>query len=168
MTRNRWLAWSGLLVLACMAGLPAVAAEFKAGGRAWSKHHETALLAEPKPLAAAQATAGFAEKLKVLELRGPWLRVSADAGEGWVFEGNVAAEKPDIPPASSFTTLDASATDTVAAARPLTPAAADYAARHGATDAQADIDWVDAQAAQVTRAERVSWMADHRKGEYRE
>jgi hypothetical protein len=156
------------MALACGVALPGGAVEFRSGETAWSKHHETALLAEPKPLSSAQATVGFAEKLEILERQGAWLRVQGVGGEGWVYHGNVAADKPELPPAASLTTLEASETDSVAAARPLTPAAADYAARHGATDAQADIDWIDAQARQVTPADHNGYMADNRKGEYQE
>jgi hypothetical protein len=63
--------------------------------------------------------------------------------------------------------MDAAQTDTVAAARPLAPAAEDYAARHGATAAQADIDWIDAEAARLPADEVVAYMSANRKGEYR-
>ena len=90
-----------------------------------------------------------------------------DNDEGWVFEGNVAVNKPELPPASALTTMNAAQTDTVAAARPLAPAAEDYAARHGAAAAQADIDWIDAEAARLPADEVVAYMSANRKGEYR-
>ena len=49
----------------------------------------------------------------------------------------------------------------------LAPAAEDYAARHGATAAQADIDWIDAEAARLPADEVVAYMSANRKGEYR-
>jgi hypothetical protein len=158
----------GIAALACATVLLAGSEALKKGQKVWSKHHETGLLAEPSPLAGAQATVGFAEKLKILEVRGAWLRVRGDGDEGWVFEGNVATDKPGLPPAAALTMLDASQTDTVAAARPLAPAAADYAARHGATSAQADIDWIDAEAARLPADEVLAYMSANRKGEYRE
>jgi hypothetical protein len=168
MKRMRTLQLTGVVALACATGLLANPEALRKGQMVWSKHHETVLLAEPRPLAGPQSTVGFAEELKILEAEGAWLRVRSEAGEGWVFEGNVAADKPELPPTSALTMLDASQTDTVAAARPLAPAAADYAARHGATAAQADIDWIDAEAARLPAAEVLAYMSANHKGEYRE
>jgi hypothetical protein len=167
MRHQRILHLVGIAALACATALSAGSEALKKGQKVWSKHHQTALLAEPSPLAGAQATVGFAEKLKVLEVQGAWLRVRGDNDEGWVFEGNVAVNKPELPPASALTTMDAAQTDTVAAARPLAPAAEDYAARHGATAAQADIDWIDAEAARLPADEVAAYMSANRKGEYR-
>ena len=167
MRHQRILHLVGIAALACATALSAGSEALKKGQKVWSKHHQTALLAEPSPLAGAQATVGFAEKLKVLEVQGAWLRVRGDNDEGWVFEGNVATDKPELPPASALTTMNAAQTDTVAAARPLAPAAEDYAARHGATAAQADIDWIDAEAARLPADEVVAYMSANRKGEYR-
>jgi len=168
MKHTRILQLAGIVTLACATGLLANPETFKKGQMVWSKHHETRLLAEPSALAGAQSNVGFAEKLKIVEVQGAWLRVRGDDGEGWVFAGNVATDKPELPPASTLTELDASATDTVAAARPLAPAAEDYAARHGATAAQADIDWIDAEAAKIPAQEVVAYMSANHKGEYRE
>ena len=167
MRHQRILHLVGIAALACATALFAGSEALKKGQKVWSKHHQTALLAEPSPLAGAQATVGFAEKLKVLEVQGAWLRVRGDNDEGWVFEGNIAVNKPELPPASALTTMDAAQTDTVAAARPLAPAAEDYAARHGATAAQADIDWIDAEAARLPADEVVAYMSANRNGEDR-
>jgi hypothetical protein len=168
MKSERILRLGGIAALACAMALSASAGTFKQGQQVWSKHHETALLSEPRPLAGAQTTVGFAAQLEILEARGAWLRVRGEKGEGWVFEGNIAADKPSLPPATALTTLDAAQTDTVAAARPLAPAAADYAARHGAAAAQADIEWIDAEAARIPAADVIAYMSANRKGEYRE
>jgi hypothetical protein len=168
MKHHRLLQLSVVAALACATTPCASSDTFSKGQQVWSKHHETTLLAEPSALAGAQSSVGFAEKLKIVEVQGAWLRVRGDDGEGWVFAGNVATDKPELPPASTLTALDASATDTVAAARPLAPAAADYAARHGATAAQADIDWIDAEAAGIPAQEVVAYMSANHKGEYRE
>ncbi len=157
-----------LIALACAIAAPPGYAEFSKGDKVWSKHLETALLAEPSPLAASGAVVGFAEKLTIKEIRGAWLRVKADDVAGWVFSGNVATDKPKLAPAAGFTTLDASQTNTVAAARPLTPAAEQYAQNLGAGDAQADIDWLDAESAALTQLDLTSYMSENRKGEYRE
>jgi len=168
MKHRRILHLVGVAALACATALFAGSGALKKGQKVFSKHHETALLAEPNPLAGAQAAVGFAEKLKILEVQGAWLRVRGDDDEGWVFEGNVATDKPSLPPATALTSLDAAQTDTVAAARPLAPAAEDYAARHGATAAQADIDWIDAETARIPVADVVAYMSANKKGEYRE
>lgn len=155
-----------VLMLPCLVTLSANAVAFEKGDKVWTKQYETALLAEPKPLATVETTVGFAEKLKIKEVQGAWLRVKGDEAEGWVFQGNIASEKPEIAPGAGLTTIDASQTDTVAAARPLSPAAQGYAERHGAFDAQSDIDWIDAQAALITGDEVVAWMSANQLGEY--
>jgi len=155
-----------LLLLACLVATSTRAAGFEKGDKVWTKHYETALLAEPKPLAAVETTVGFAEKLKIKEVQGTWLRVKGDDAEGWVFQGNIAGEKPEIAPGAGLTTVEASQTDTVAAARPLSPAEQGYAERHGAFDAQSDIDWIDAQAGLITGEEVVAWMSANQLGEY--
>lgn len=156
--------WALALSLGCLVAFSASAIE--KGDKVFGKHVETALLAEPKPLAASVATVGFGEKLKVKAVQGVWLNVKGDKAEGWVFQGNVASEKPEIAPSAGMTQVAAAQTDTVAAARPLAPAAQGYAARHGAADAQADIDWVDQQAALLTHEELVAWMEEQQLGEY--
>jgi hypothetical protein len=146
----RYLKLTLTLSLACLVSLPANSAELKKGKKVWSKHYETALLTEPNPLAPASATVGFAEKLSIREVQGTWLRVKSGKDKGWVFQGNVATEKPSHAPGAGLTTIDASQTDSVAAARPLSPAAEDYAERRGAEDAHADINWLDVQADAIT------------------
>lgn len=166
MNADRVNPWALILMLASLVVTAARAAGFEEGDKVWTKQYETALLAEPKPLAAVEGTVGFAEKMKIKEVQGAWLRVKGDGAEGWVFQGNVAGEKPEIAPGAGLTTIDASQTDTVAAARPLSPAAQGYAERHGAFDAQSDIDWIDSQAALITGDELVAWMSANQLGEY--
>ena len=168
MKTARILLWSGIFVLACGIAMPASSAELKTGQKVWSKHFETPLLAEHSPLASVLSTVGFAEKLSILETRGGWLRVKSGSAEGWVFNGNIATDKPAMAPAAGWTKVDATKTNTVAAARPLTPAAEGYAQRHGASDAQADIDWLDAESALVTAQDITAYMAANQKGEYQE
>lgn len=157
-----------IFTLVCGLGSTAHSAEFKKGKKVWSKHFETALLAEPSPLASVLFTVGFAEKLTIQEASGTWLLVKSKRGEGWVFTGNVAAQKPSLAPAAGMTTVEASETNTVAAARPLTPAAEGYAQRHGAEDANADIDWIDAEAAMITELDIIAYLVANQKGEYQE
>jgi hypothetical protein len=156
------------LVLVCLMALPAHSEEFKKRQKVWSKHHETPLLAEPKPLAAVELTVDFGQKLTIREVQGTWLRVDSKQGEGWVFQGNVASKKPKIAPTAGWTRVDAAQTDAVAAARPLTPAAKDYAQRHGAGDAQTDLDWLDAEAAEVSMEDTIAFMSENQLGEYQQ
>jgi hypothetical protein len=159
----RVLAATGLL---CAAAATATAVD--KGGTVYSKRNETNLLAEPKPLAAATGKAGFAEALKVTEVRGKWYSVKGKSATGWVFAGNVAEEKPKLAPPAGLTSIEASDTNTAAAARPLTEAGNDFAARHGGAQARADVEWVDAQAGKLPGSAVVAYMKAHKKGEYQE
>lgn len=165
---RQFLTWTLALILGGVLAFSATA--FEKGDKVWSKHYETALLAEPKPLAATVDTVGFGVKLKVKEVQGMWLHIKVDSkkekAEGWVFQGNVASEKPAIAPSVGMKQIDAAQTDTVAAARPLAPAAQGYAERHGESEALADIDWVDEQAALLSHEELVAWMSEQQLGEY--
>jgi hypothetical protein len=158
----RRLLVAGLVCIAAIAGGLA----FEKGDKVWSKRNETPLLAEPKPLAAAAGKAGFAEELKVEEVKGPWLRVKGAKASGWVFQGNVAEDKPTGTPPAGLTTLSASDTDTAAAARPLTAVATDFAQRHNAADVAADLDWLEKQSAAVKAADVDEYLRENKKGEY--
>lgn len=156
--------WTSALIVGGLLAFSAAA--FEKGDEVWSKHFETALLADPSPLAATVATVGFGEKLKVKKVQGVWLNIKGNKAEGWIFQGNVASEKPETAPSVGMTQIAAAQTDTVAAARPLAPAAQSYAERHDETEAQADIDWVDQQAALLSHDELVAWMTEQQLGEY--
>lgn len=156
----------GAATLAALALLAGVAAIEK-GGTVFSKRNETSLRAEPSALAPAAGKTGFAESLKVEEVRGSWLRVKAAKTAGWVFTGNVAEEKPTLPPPAGLTTVSASETDTVAAARPLAPAAEGFADRHDADKAKADVEWIDAESAKVKGDDVETYLRDNKKGEYK-
>ncbi len=154
-----------LAALALLALAPPAPA-FEKGDTAYAKRTETALLAEPRPLASPAAKVGFAEALKVEEVRGNWLRVKTRKAEGWVFAGNLADKKPSHAPAAGLTTVSASQTDTVAAARPLSPTGDAFAARHDAGKSKEDVEWVDAVAARVPPKAVDDYLRENRKGEY--
>jgi len=160
--RPRRLLLAGCICLAAFAGIAA----FEKGGKAWSKRNETPLLAEPSPLAAVAGKAGFAEELKIEELKGVWLRVKGAKASGWVFQGNLSEDKPTGTPPAGLTTLSASDTDTAAAARPLTAVGDDYATRHSATNAAADLQWLEEQGADVKAADVDEYLKENKKGEY--
>jgi len=160
---RRRCAAATIAALALLAGVAA----YEKGGTAFSKRNETALLAEPKPLSAVAGKTGFAESLKIEEVRGSWLRVTGSKAVGWVFQGNVAGEKPTLPPPAGLTTVSASETDTVAAARPLAPAADGFASRHDADKSRADVEWLDAESAKVKGEAVETWLRDNKKGEFK-
>jgi len=155
-----------LMVLTFLASASGVLA-YKKGETAYAKRADTSLLTEPKALAKAVGKAGFAEPLTITEVRGAWLQVKGKKASGWIFEGNVAVEKPTLAPAAALTTIDASKTNTVAAARPLSDAGTAYAGRHRSTNASADLDWLEAEAAKVKPEAVETYLRSQGKGEYR-
>jgi hypothetical protein len=153
------------VVLVVLLALVGVA--FEKGGKVYSKRNETPLLTEPRPLAAPAGRVGFAEALTIEEVSGAWLRVKAKKVAGWIFSGNVAEEVPKLAPPAGLTTVAASETTTAAAARPLSPAGDAYVDRHGASEAKADVEWLDREAAKVRAPEVETYLRENRKGEYR-
>jgi hypothetical protein len=158
------------LALAALAGAltTAVVAEPKTGGTVYSKRNELKLLAEPKPLAAAAGSVGFAEALKISEVRGTWLNVTGAHSSGWVFAGLTAEKKPEAEKLAGVGSVDASSSTTAAAARPLSPEAEQYAQRHNQVEAGRDVDWVEAEAHKVAPAIIDAYMKENKKGEYQE
>ena len=149
-----------------LAGLALTALAFEVGGIAWTKRAETVLRAEPRALAPAAGKLGYGRKVKVLEMKDGWLRVSEGGVEGWVFGGNLAAEKPAEGRGMDGAPMFASQTTATAAARPLAPAANDYAASRNLGQARTDLDWLRAQNAAVTPAAVEAFMAEQKKGEF--
>jgi hypothetical protein len=158
---SRWL----LLALLLASAAPATAA-LTAGSTAYTKRFETSLLAEPSPLATVNGKIRFASKLKVKEARGAWLRVSDGTTTGWVFAGNVSETKPDDSSGADKLGLAASTTTATAAARPLTPAASDYADRRNLGDARNDLNWLDAECHKLTSNEVNHFLQEKKKGEF--
>jgi hypothetical protein len=141
-------------------------AALTAGSTAYTKRFETSLLAEPSPLAAVNGKAKFASKLKVKEARGAWLRVSDGTTTGWVFAGNVSETKPDDSSGADKLGLAASTTTATAAARPLTPAASDYADRRNLGEARNDLNWLDAECHKITSDDVNHFLQEKKKGEF--
>jgi hypothetical protein len=153
-----------LLTLLCTG--PAVLA-YEAGELVFTKRADTALLAEPTPFAAANAQLELGTRLSITELRGNWLHASADSGvSGWIFGGNVSANAPDTASLLAQVPLDASATTATAAARPLSPAAADYGDRMDLAAAQEDLAWLLDEGAPVATAEVTAYLEQNGKGEF--
>lgn len=153
---------------ALLAGLLCATAllAYEAGGLAYTKRVETKLLAEPKPLAEAVGKLAYGRKVKIGEVRGAWLRVSEGSVAGWVFAGNLSALEPSEAKGLDGVPLLASQTTATAAARPLTPAAAEYATRRNLTDARDDLDWLLAECHAITPEEVDAFLQEKKKGEF--
>ncbi len=155
--------WPALLLVGLFA--TTAFAAFEAGTAAYTKRQETNLLAEPRPLAETTATLPHGRKLTIEEVKAPWLRVTDGETTGWVFQGNVSVTKPvevkglldGVPQLASKTTV-------TAAARPLSSAAADYAAGRNLTSAQSDLEWIITECAAVTDEDVEAYLQAARKG----
>lgn len=149
-----------------LGGLALASAAHAPGGFAYTKRAETALLAEPAPLAAANVRLKLGTRLRIEEVRGAWLRATAEDQAGWIFKGNVSAAEPDRESPLAQIPLDASATSATAAARPLAPAAADYGTRRNLAKAQEDLAWLLSEGSLVTAADITAYLEQNRKGEF--
>lgn len=154
-----------LIAIAALVAAPAFAA-FTPGGAAYTKRIETALLAEPSPLASIVARLGHARKLNVEEVRGLWLRVSDGAITGWVFAGNLSEQKPVETKGLDGLPVAASETSATAAARPLAPAAVDYAGRRGLGQARRDVEWLEHTCDAIPAADVQAYKQAQKKGEF--
>ncbi len=139
---------------------------FENGGTAYTKRVETKLLAEPKPLAEAAGKLAFGRKVKVEQVQGAWLRISDGPTAGWVFAGNLSATLPNEGKGLDGLPVAASETTATAAARPLTPAAVEYAGRRNLTDARADLDWLLEQCQTIAPEDVEAFLQEKKKGEF--
>ena len=155
-----WLA-AFLLATAGSAG-----AALAAGAAAYTKRFKTTLLAEPSPLAKPAGELPLGRKVAVREVRGNWLRVSDGPAAGWVFAGNLSETKPAENKGLDGVPLMASDTTATAAARPLTPAAEDYAVRQNLVGARDDLNWLLEQSRGVTPEDVEAFLRTQKKGEY--
>lgn len=154
--------WLVVFLLAAGSAEAALAA----GGTAYTKRFKTTLLAEPSPLAKSAGELAYARKVAINEVRGNWLRVSDGPLSGWVFTGNLSDTKPAENKGLDGVPLMASETTATAAARPLTPAAADYAARRELVDARNDLDWLLDQCKGLAPEEVEAFLRAQKKGEF--
>lgn len=153
---------------ALLAGLLCATAllAYEAGGLAYTKRVETKLLAEPKPLAGAAGQLAYGRKVKIEQVQGAWLRVSDGPVSGWVFAGNLSETKPAEGKGLDGVPALASQTTATAAARPITPAAEEYAARRNLTEARNDLDWLLAECHAITPENVEAFLQENKKGEY--
>lgn len=139
---------------------------YEAGGFAFTKRFETKLLAEPKPLAEAAGKLALGRKVKIEEVKGPWVRISDGPTGGWVFAGNLAATAPAENKGLDGLPVAASQTTATAAARGLAPAAMEYAARRNLTSASDDLDWLFTECEAFTPETVEAFLQEKKKGEF--
>jgi hypothetical protein len=139
---------------------------FQVGSLCFARKQPTELLATPERGAAVTGKADWATKFKVLEVQGRWLKVTDNRSTGWVFSGNVGAEKPPAENKSDLAPATAGATTASIAARPLSPSAKAYADRTSNVNAAADVEWVEQTADAVTAVQVESYMQEHKLGDY--
>ncbi len=153
-------------LLPILLGAVTLQAAIAVGGIVYTKRFETSLLAEPNPVAATASKVGLAQKLTVQETKGPWLRVTAAGGSGWIFQGNVTETKPDISEGSAPQFVEASKTTATAAARGLDPISFDYANRRSLGSARVDLEWLGNEGNAVSAHEVDEFLKAQKKGEF--
>ena len=158
---RRWRIAALLLATAAIAE-----AAYSVGGTAYTKRFKTTLLAEPSPLAAPAGDLNLGRKLVIKEVRGNWVRVADGSTKGWVFVGNLSDTKPAEVKGLDGLPVAASATTATAAARPLTPAANDYAERRNLGDARGDLNWLNTECHAIRNADVDKFLQENQKGEY--
>lgn len=132
----------------------------------YTKRLSTALLKEPQSLAPVVARVGYARRMSVDEQRGVWLRVSSQAGKGWVFLGNITENPPSEIGGLEGQPIAAAATSATSAARPLSQEANDYASAHDLLNVRDDLLWMEKQADAVKSRHVETYLKAHNKGEY--
>ena len=144
-----------------------VEAALVAGSVVYTKRFKTTLLAEPSPLAASAGELALGRKLTVTESKGNWLQVSDGPRAGWIFSGNLSTLPPVEAKGLDGLPVAASQTTATAAARGLSPAAADYAGRRGLEDARDDLTWLLEQSSSLTDEQVDEFLSAQKKGEYK-
>ena len=155
-----------LSVTALFLYAAALAFALEAGGSAFTKKQSPPLLAAAQRDAASTGTLPWGTKVKIVALQGLWAQVATDTKKGWVFAGNLAADKPPAENKSDLLPATASDTTAATAARPLSQAAKDYANRKDQASSAADVEWMEAAADAVTAADVQAYMRENKKGDY--
>jgi len=135
--------------------------------KVYSKRRDLPLLESASASAKTVAKAKWNEELSVSKREGRWLKVSGENGEGWVYSGNVTAEKlpeenqNDMP-------MKASGMTAAAAGRGLSDAADAYADRHSLAEVAAQVNWAEKLNAGISKEEARTYLKSHKLGEYSE
>jgi len=164
--KNRSMPSAWPLALLLIAAV-SVEAALVTGSIVYTKRFKTTLLAEPSPLAAAAGELALGRKLTVTESKGNWLHVSDGPLAGWIFSGNLSTLPPAEAKGLDGLPVAASQTTATAAARGLTPAAADYAGRRGLENARDDLNWLLEQSSNLTDEQVEEFLQEQKKGEYK-
>jgi hypothetical protein len=131
----------------------------------YSKRRDLPLLESATPTAKVLAKANWNEAMSVLTREGRWIKVDAQDGSGWVYQGNVAVEK--LPEENkNDLAIKNSSLNATAAGRGLTAAANDYADRNDHGEVAAQLKWAENLNAGVTKEDAKAYLKNHKLGEY--
>lgn len=138
---------------------------FKPGNHCFANRSQVTLLATPSQQAAAVTRVAWGSELAILDAEGRWLRVRYGKTEGWVYAGNVSLEKP---PAENKADILPTAGETGAAvaARPLSKAAKDYAARTSHGTALAHLQWLETTADKIPTSAVSDYQRENQRGAF--
>ena len=139
---------------------------FETGTTAYTTHYQTALLEEPQPLAKSAATLPFAASVSITTLQGHWAQVSSANGSGWIYLGNLAAEKPVENNSVQGLQTSASATTASVAARPLDNVTSQYDDQEGLDKAADDVKWLESQSDAISNSVVIDYLKTNKKGEF--
>lgn len=153
-------------VLFACAICAALSVGFEAGKTAFTTHYQTALLEEPQPLAAPVTNLPFATSVNITTLQGHWAQVSSANGNGWIYVGNLAEEKPVENNSTVGLQTSASATTASVAARPLDNVTTQYAEQEGLGKAADDVKWLESQSDAISNSVVIDYLKTNKKGEY--
>lgn len=162
MNSPRRTLWTVLLVGFALALCAAERAVFF-----YTKKRQTELLPSPRSRETPVATIPFREKLEMIERDGPWIKVAAKFGSGWVYEGNLTDKEPHKDVNLEFLPSSASSTTASVAARPLSEVARGYAGMKGKAAAAADVEWLEREADGVSASEVEKHLVAEKRGEFR-
>jgi len=110
------------------------------------------------------AKLGFAEKVKVLETDGRWVKVeSRERKMGWIYSGSLGTEPP---PSDNKNNTGAAAGSESNAARGLSDEAKKYAERSSIPDAAEQVEWMEQENDKVTQETVRDYMKEKQLGEF--
>jgi hypothetical protein len=95
-----------------------------------------------------------------------WAQVAGEGSKGWIFSGNLSSDKPPADNKNDFLPTAASDTTAATAARPLAPAAKDYADRKDEASSARDVEWLEKAADAISPAEVDTYLQQNHKGDY--
>ncbi|MES2308296.1 MAG: SH3 domain-containing protein [Verrucomicrobiota bacterium] len=136
------------------------------GKSVFVKRDQAPLLDSPNPEGAKIQALKWGKEYSVKKVEGNWAELSVDGKSGWVYKGNLTDQEPsETGNKNSFSSgsTDASAS---LAARGLDKTASAYAKRQDHGESAEQVEWVEAQNKEVTKAVVTQYLKDHQQGEY--